>query len=100
MIKEEYKGIRPAPGYPAQPDHTEKLTIWKLLDVEKNTGIILTDSLAMVPTAAVSGLYIGNKEAHYFGTGKINKEQVVDYAKRKNMSVNDTEKWLGPILSY
>ncbi len=100
LIKEEYNGIRPAPGYPAQPDHTEKLTIWKLLDVEKNTGIVLTESLAMVPTAAVSGLYFGNKESHYFGVGKITKEQVEDYAKRKGMDFAKTEKWLGPALGY
>ncbi|MHB8258879.1 MAG: methionine synthase [Bacteroidia bacterium] len=100
LIKEEYAGIRPAPGYPAQPDHTEKLTIWKLLDVEKNTGIILTESLAMVPTAAVSGLYFANKQARYFGVGKITKEQVADYAKRKNLPLTETEKWLVPILSY
>ena len=100
LIKEEYAGIRPAPGYPAQPDHTEKLTIWKLLDVEKNVGITLTDSLAMVPTAAVSGLYFSHPDSHYFGLGKITKEQVEDYAKRKNMSLSDAEKWLGPVLSY
>lgn len=100
LIKEEYAGIRPAPGYPAQPDHTEKLTIWKLLDVENNTGIVLTESLAMVPTAAVSGLYFANPNAHYFGVGKITKEQVEDYAKRKNMSFKETEKWLGPALGY
>ena len=100
LIKEEYAGIRPAPGYPAQPDHTEKLTIWKLLDVEKKTGIILTESLAMVPTAAVSGLYLANKHAQYFGVGKITKEQVTDYAKRKNMPFTEIEKWLGPALGY
>jgi 5-methyltetrahydrofolate--homocysteine methyltransferase len=100
LIKEEYAGIRPAPGYPAQPDHTEKLTIWKLLDVEKNTGITLTDSLAMVPTAAVSGLYFSHPQSHYFGIGKINKEQVEDYAKRKDMKLEEAEKWLGPNLSY
>ncbi|MBL7912521.1 MAG: methionine synthase [Bacteroidia bacterium] len=100
LIKEEYAGIRPAPGYPAQPDHTEKLTIWKLLDVEKNTGITLTESLAMVPTAAVSGLYFSHPQSHYFGIGKINKEQVEDYAKRKTLSVETIEKWLGPNLSY
>jgi len=100
LIKEEYAGIRPAPGYPAQPDHTEKPTIWKLLDVEKNTGIILTDGLAMFPTAAVSGLYFANKDAQYFGTGKITKEQVEDYAKRKGFTIEKTEKWLGPILGY
>lgn len=100
LIKEEYAGIRPAPGYPAQPDHTEKLTIWKMLDVEKNTGIILTDSLAMVPTAAVSGFYFGNPNSHYFGVGKITKEQVEDYAKRKNLAFEVAEKWLGPALGY
>lgn len=100
LIKEEYKGIRPAPGYPAQPDHTEKLTIWKLLDVEKTTGMKLTESLAMVPTAAVSGLYIGNKNAAYFGVGKITKEQVEDYAKRKNLPFTEVEKWLSPVLGY
>jgi len=100
LIKEEYLGIRPAPGYPAQPDHTEKITIWKLLDVEKNTGIVLTDSLAMFPTAAVSGLYLANEHSAYFGLGKINKEQVEEYAKRKNMSVADVERWLGPVLAY
>ena len=100
LIKEEYAGIRPAPGYPAQPDHTEKLTIWNLLDVEKSTGITLTESLAMVPTAAVSGLYIGSKHAHYFGIGKITKEQVEDYAKRKGQSVAEAEKWLSPALGY
>lgn len=100
LIREAYRGIRPAPGYPAQPDHTEKITIWKLLDVENNTGIRLTESLAMVPTAAVSGLYLGNPEAHYFGIGKITKEQVEDYAKRKGMSLEQAEKWLGPALAY
>jgi 5-methyltetrahydrofolate--homocysteine methyltransferase len=100
LIREEYSGIRPAPGYPAQPDHTEKLTIWKLLDVEKNTGIILTESLAMVPTAAVSGLYFGHPQSHYFGVGKITKEQVEDYARRKNMKFEEAEKWLGPALAY
>lgn len=100
LIKEEYAGIRPAPGYPAQPDHTEKLTIWKLLDVEKNAGIRLTESLAMVPTAAVSGLYFGNPQSHYFGIGKITKEQVEDYATRKGMSLEQAEKWLGSCLAY
>jgi 5-methyltetrahydrofolate--homocysteine methyltransferase len=100
LIKEEYAGIRPAPGYPAQPDHTEKTTIWKLLNVEKETGIILTESLAMVPTAAVSGLYFANKESQYFGVGKITKEQVEDYSKRKNMKFDVIERWLGPVLGY
>ncbi|HMT30800.1 MAG TPA: vitamin B12 dependent-methionine synthase activation domain-containing protein, partial [Bacteroidia bacterium] len=97
LIKETYKGIRPAPGYPAQPDHTEKITLFKLLDVEKNTGITLTESLAMLPTAAVSGLYFSHPESHYFGVGKISKDQVEDYAKRKNMSLTEIEKWLGPV---
>ena len=100
LIKEEYAGIRPAPGYPAQPDHTEKNTIWSLLDVEKNTGIILTESLAMVPTAAVSGLYFSHPQSHYFGVGKITKEQVEDYAKRKNMEFTVIERWLGSVLAY
>ncbi len=100
LIKEEYAGIRPAPGYPAQPDHTEKITIWNLLNVEKETGIILTESLAMVPTAAVSGLYFANKEAQYFGIGKITKEQVEDYSKRKKMDFKTIERWLGPALGY
>ncbi len=100
IIKEEYKGIRPAPGYPAQPDHTEKKILFNLLEVEKNTGITLTESLAMYPTAAVSGLYFAHPESHYFGVGKIKKDQVEDYAKRKEMNVEETEKWLGPILAY
>jgi 5-methyltetrahydrofolate--homocysteine methyltransferase len=100
LIKEEYAGIRPAPGYPAQPDHTEKPIIWKLLDVEKNTGMILTESMAMVPTAAVSGLYFANAQSHYFGIGRIAKDQVEDYAKRKGMSLDKTERWLGPNLGY
>lgn len=100
LIKEKYDGIRPAPGYPAQPDHTEKPIIWQLLDVEKNTGIHLTESMAMVPTAAVSGLYFSHPEAHYFGIGKIQKDQVADYAKRKGMSLEEIERWLGPNLAY
>lgn len=100
LIKEEYAGIRPAPGYPAQPDHTEKPVIWKLLDVEKNTGMILTESMAMIPTAAVSGLYFAHPESHYFGIGKIAKDQVEDYAERKGMSIEKAERWLGPNLSY
>ena len=100
LIKEEYKGIRPAPGYPAQPDHTEKPTLFKLLDVEKNAGITLTDSLAMVPTAAVSGIYFAHPEAHYFGVGKLDKDQVEDYANRKKMSLEEAERWLGPNLAY
>ncbi len=100
LIKEEYIGIRPAPGYPAQPDHTEKNTIWNLLKVEENTGIQLTEGLAMVPTAAVSGLYFSHPNAHYFGVGKINKEQLEDYAKRKQMDIDVMERWLSSALNY
>ena len=100
LIREEYQGIRPAPGYPAQPDHTEKNTIWSLLDVERNTGITLTESLAMVPTAAVSGLYFSHPDAHYFGIGKIEKDQVLSYAERKGMTLQEAETWLGPWLAY
>lgn len=100
LIKEEYAGIRPAPGYPAQPDHTEKPIIWKLLDVQKNTGITLTESMAMVPTAAVSGLYFAHPQSHYFSIGRIQKDQVEDYAKRKGMSLDKAERWLGPNLAY
>jgi 5-methyltetrahydrofolate--homocysteine methyltransferase len=100
LIQESYAGIRPAPGYPAQPDHTEKLTIWNLLDVERNTGITLTESMAMVPTAAVSGLFIAHPASHYFGLGKISRDQVEDYARRKNMSMDEAERWLGPVLGY
>ena len=100
LISEAYAGIRPAPGYPAQPDHTEKLTLFRLLNAEENAGINLTESLAMVPTAAVSGLYIAHPESHYFGVGKIRKDQVEDYAKRKGWSVEEAERWLGPVLGY
>ncbi|MEO8759660.1 MAG: vitamin B12 dependent-methionine synthase activation domain-containing protein, partial [Bacteroidia bacterium] len=100
LIKEEYAGIRPAPGYPAQPDHTEKPILWKLLDVEKTTGIILTESMAMVPTAAVSGLYFAHPQSHYFGIGKIAKDQVAEYAERKGMSLDKAERWLGANLGY
>ncbi|HSH67789.1 MAG TPA: vitamin B12 dependent-methionine synthase activation domain-containing protein, partial [Bacteroidia bacterium] len=100
LIKEEYAGIRPAPGYPAQPDHTEKPILFALLDVEKNTGITLTESMAMLPTAAVSGLYFAHPKSHYFGIGKINKDQVEEYAVRKNMPVETVERWMGPNLAY
>jgi 5-methyltetrahydrofolate--homocysteine methyltransferase len=100
LIREEYAGIRPAPGYPAQPDHTEKLTLFDLLEVEKNTGITLTESMAMYPTAAVCGLYFSHPEARYFALGKINKDQVEDYAKRKGMPIGEIETWLSPVLSY
>ncbi len=99
LIKEEYKGIRPAPGYPACPDHLEKLTIWELLDVEKHTGVTLTDSLAMWPAASVSGYYIGHPEAKYFGLGKIKEDQVADYAIRKGISIEKATKWLNPNIA-
>jgi 5-methyltetrahydrofolate--homocysteine methyltransferase len=100
LIKEEYKGIRPAAGYPACPDHTEKDLIWELMDVKENTGIWLTEAKAMVPTAAVSGIYYGHPESTYFAVGKINRDQVEDYAERKGMSIKDTEYWLAPNLGY
>ncbi len=100
LIKESYQGIRPAPGYPAQPDHTEKWIIFDLLDVEKNANIILTESLAMYPAASVSGLYLAHPEAKYFNVGKIGKDQVLDYHKRKGISYEEMKRWLRPILNY
>jgi 5-methyltetrahydrofolate--homocysteine methyltransferase len=100
LIAEQYRGIRPAPGYPAQPDHTEKATLFKLLDGEAATGLTLTESYAMFPTAAVSGLYFSHPESHYFGVGRIEKDQVEDYARRKGWDVKTAERWLGPILNY
>jgi 5-methyltetrahydrofolate--homocysteine methyltransferase len=100
MIAEQYRGIRPAPGYPAQPDHTEKTELFRLLDATAATGIELTESLAMTPPAAVSGLYFAHPEAHYFGVGRIERDQVEDYARRKGWDVATAERWLAPILSY
>jgi 5-methyltetrahydrofolate--homocysteine methyltransferase len=100
LIHEEYRGIRPAPGYPACPDHTEKAKLWQLLDTEKNTGIRLTESFAMYPTAAVSGWYFGHPDSKYFAVGKIDRDQVEDYAKRKGMTVAEVERWLSPNLGY
>nr|WP_241738127.1 methionine synthase [Hymenobacter polaris] len=100
LIKETYRGIRPAPGYPGCPDHTEKITLFKLLDAERQTGIILTENLAMYPTAAVSGLYYAHPAASYFGLGKIGRDQVVDMAARKGMSLEELERWLMPNLNY
>jgi len=100
LIHEKYRGIRPAPGYPACPDHTEKGTIWTLLEVEKNTGMLLTESFAMWPGSSVSGLYFAHPESRYFSLGKIDRDQVRDYAGRKRMSVVDVERWLGPNLNY
>ena len=100
LIAEKYRGIRPAPGYPACPDHTEKGTIWRLLDVEANTGMLLTESFAMWPGSSVSGLYFAHPESRYFSLGKIDRDQVVDYHERKGMSVAEVERWLGPNLNY
>jgi 5-methyltetrahydrofolate--homocysteine methyltransferase len=100
MIAEKYQGIRPAPGYPAQPDHTEKGTLFKLLDAEAATGMILTESYAMSPGAAVSGLYFSHPKSHYFGVGKVDLDQVEDYARRKGWDLAKAEKWLSPILNY
>jgi 5-methyltetrahydrofolate--homocysteine methyltransferase len=100
LILEKYQGIRPAPGYPAQPDHTEKATLWKLMDVEKAAGIELTESYAMWPGAAVSGLYFANPDSHYFGVGKVERDQVEDYAARKGWTIAETERWLSPVLNY
>ncbi len=99
LIKEEYQGIRPAPGYPACPDHTEKRTLWKLLNVKENIGVELTDSLAMFPTASVSGLYFAHPESRYFGLGKITLEQVHDFANRRGISQEEAERWLQPNIN-
>jgi 5-methyltetrahydrofolate--homocysteine methyltransferase len=100
LIKETYRGIRPAPGYPACPEHTEKRTLWQLLDVENNTGMILTESFAMYPAASVSGWYLGHPDSKYFGLGQIGKDQIVDYAQRKAMSIEEVVRWLSPVLNY
>lgn len=100
LIKEKYSGIRPAPGYPACPDHTEKTELFKLLDAENNTGISLTEHFAMTPAASVSGFYYSHPESKYFSVGKITKDQVEDYAQRKGMTVEEAERWLSPVLSY
>ncbi|MDR4465893.1 MAG: methionine synthase [Nitrospira sp.] len=100
LIRERYRGIRPAPGYPACPDHTEKRVLFDLLSVEKNTGITLTDSFAMWPAASVSGFYFAHPEAKYFAVGKIGKDQVDDYARRKGMDLRTVERWLSPNLNY
>jgi 5-methyltetrahydrofolate--homocysteine methyltransferase len=100
LIREAYVGIRPAPGYPAQPDHTEKRTLFELLDAETATGIKLTESYAMWPGSSVSGLYFSHPESHYFGVGRIERDQAVDYARRKGWPVGEAERWLAPILNY
>ncbi|MET3897153.1 5-methyltetrahydrofolate--homocysteine methyltransferase [Devosia sp. UYZn731] len=100
LIGEPYRGIRPAPGYPAQPDHTEKTTLFKLLDAEKQAGVKLTESFAMWPGSSVSGIYLSHPESYYFGVAKVEHDQVLDYAERKGMGVAEVERWLGPILNY
>jgi len=100
LIKESYRGIRPAPGYPACPEHTEKITLFNLLQAEENAKMELTDSLAMTPAASVSGFYFAHPQSRYFGLGKIGKDQVEDYARRKGMSFEEAERWLGSNLNY
>jgi 5-methyltetrahydrofolate--homocysteine methyltransferase len=100
LIKESYPGIRPAPGYPACPDHTEKVTLFNLLDATAHAGIALTESMAMMPAAAVSGWYFAHPEARYFGLGKIAKDQVEDYSRRKGWSLELAERWLSSNLAY
>jgi len=100
IIREQYQGIRPAPGYPACPDHTEKRTLFDLLSAEERAGMRLTESFAMLPAASVSGYYFWRPESRYFGLGKIGKDQVEDYAQRKGMSVGEAERWLAPNLGY
>ncbi|WP_201744789.1 methionine synthase [Neoaquamicrobium microcysteis] len=100
LIGEPYQGIRPAPGYPAQPDHTEKATLFRLLDAENQAGVSLTESYAMWPGSSVSGIYLSHPESYYFGVAKVERDQVEDYARRKRMAVGEVERWLGPILNY
>src|SRR6185436_2042 len=100
LIRERYREIRPAAGYPACPDHTEKATLWRLLDVEKRTGIKLTESFAMWPGASVSGLYFAHPESRYFAIGKIDRDQAIDYHLRKGVSLQEVERWLAPYLNY
>jgi len=100
LIYERYRGIRPAPGYPACPEHTEKAKIWQLLDAETHTGAKLTESFAMYPASSVSGYYFNHPESKYFAIGKISRDQVEDYAARKEVSVEEAEKWLAPNLAY
>ena len=100
LVAEAYRGIRPAPGYPACPDHTEKRTLFRLLDAERNAGMALTESCAMTPASSVSGLYFAHPEARYFGVGRIDRDQVEDYARRKGMDLAEAERWLAPNLAY
>ena len=100
LVGEPYRGIRPAPGYPAQPDHTEKATLFRLLDATAATGVSLTESFAMWPGSSVSGLYLAHSDAYYFGVAGVERDQVEDYATRKGMPVAEVERWLAPILNY
>ncbi len=100
LLAEAYRGIRPAPGYPACPDHTEKRALFALLEAERNAGISLTESCAMLPASAVSGFYLSHPESSYFAVGKVGRDQIEDYARRKGMSIEETEKWLAPNLAY
>jgi len=100
MVAEKYRGIRPAPGYPACPDHTEKGELFRLLDATRNAGIELTDTYAMQPAAAVSGFYLAHPQARYFAVGKVERDQVGDYAHRKGMDLAHAERWLAPVLNY
>jgi 5-methyltetrahydrofolate--homocysteine methyltransferase len=100
ILRETYQGIRPAPGYPACPDHTEKRTLFSLLQVEERLGLTLTEGMAMVPTASVSGWYFSHPESRYFGVGRLGRDQVASYAERKGLSVEEMERWLQPNLGY
>jgi 5-methyltetrahydrofolate--homocysteine methyltransferase len=100
LISEPYAGIRPAPGYPAQPDHTEKATLFRLLDATAATGVTLTESFAMWPGSSVSGLYLSHPQSYYFGVARVERDQIEDYAARKGMAVAEVERWLAPILGY
>ena len=100
LIQEKYCGVRPAPGYPGCPDHTEKITLFQLLDAEAQTGIILTENLAMYPASSVSGMYYAHPDSRYFGLGKIGIDQVADMARRKHVALPELERWLMPNLNY
>ena len=100
LLRERYRGIRPAPGYPASPDHTEKATLFALLDAEKSTGISLTENFAMLPAASICGLYFSHPASRYFAVGKIGRDQVLDYQRRKGLELRAIERWLGPYLNY
>src|SRR5665811_2097643 len=100
LIAEKYRGIRPAPGYPACPEHSEKGPLFELLQAPLNAGITITESFAMLPTAAVSGFYFSHPQAQYFATGKVDKDQVADYARRKGWSLEEAERWLAPVINY